>query len=84
MPEMDGYEFCKAVRNSDIINHIPIIVVTAKSEEADRILSVKDGADAYLMKPFNAEELFVQIDRLLEHSRIFSGKVWKGFANRRK
>ena len=77
MPEMDGYEFCKAVRNSDIINHIPIIVVTAKSEEADRILSVKDGADAYLMKPFNAEELFVQIDRLLEHSRILREKYGK-------
>ena len=51
MPEMDGYEFCREIRHSDILNHIPIIIITAKSEEEDRVRGLDTGADAFLQKP---------------------------------
>lgn len=74
MPEMDGCQMCRRVRNSEILNHIPIIVVTAKSEESDRIELLKAGADAYLLKPFNADELNVRIEKLLEQRRLLREK----------
>lgn len=74
MPEMDGYELCREVRSSAILNHIPIIVITAKCEEKDRIRLLEAGADAYLQKPFNAEELRIRINKLLEQRRLLREK----------
>lgn len=74
MPEMDGYEFCGKVRNSAVLNHIPIIVITAKCEEEDRIKGLEAGVDAYLQKPFSADELHVRIKKLLEQRRILREK----------
>lgn len=74
MPEMDGYELCRRVRSSAILNHIPIIVVTAKCEEADRIRLLEAGADAYLQKPFNDEELRTRAAKLLEQRRLLREK----------
>ena len=54
MPGMDGLEMCRQVRANEIINHIPIIVVTAKITEEERIKGLEVGADAYLVKPFNS------------------------------
>ncbi|MBR1550700.1 MAG: response regulator [Muribaculaceae bacterium] len=70
MPEMDGYELCRQVRASALLCHIPIIVVTARATEADRIAGIAAGADAYLLKPFNADELRIRIDKLLEQRRM--------------
>lgn len=66
MPEMDGYELCSKVRESDLLNHIPIIVITAKCTEQDRIKGIKTGADVYLFKPFNSEELNARVENLIE------------------
>lgn len=74
MPEMDGYGLCRQVRGSEILSHIPIIVITAKSEESDRIEGLQAGADAYLLKPFNADELEVRIAKLLEQRRLLREK----------
>ena len=74
MPEMDGYEMCRRVRQSEILSHIPIIIVTARSEDSDRIQGLEIGADAYLLKPFNAEELNVRISKLLEQRRLLREK----------
>ncbi len=74
MPGMDGYALCDEIRREEVTNHIPIIIVTAKSEPEDRIRSVKKGADAYLMKPFHAEELLANIERLLEQRRMLRKK----------
>ena len=74
MPEMNGYALCEKIRKSIAINHIPIIIVSAKSEEADRVLGLDVGADAYLQKPFNTDELFVRIFRLLEQRRLLREK----------
>lgn len=74
MPEKDGYTLCREVRQSDLLNHIPIIVITAKCSESDRIQLLDAGADAYLHKPFNADELHVRVLRLLEQRRLLREK----------
>lgn len=77
MPEMDGYDLCREVRNSDILNHIPIIIITAKCEESDRIQGLNAGADAYLQKPFNTDELIIRVTKLLEQRRLLREKYSK-------
>ena len=72
MPEMNGLEVCRQVRNDEIISHVPIIVITAKVSEADRIEGLEAGADAYLCKPFNDTELRVRVEKLLEQRRYFT------------
>jgi Signal transduction histidine kinase len=74
MPEMDGYEMCNGIRRSDILNHIPIIIITARSEDSDKILGLEAGADAYLLKPFNAAELNIRVSKLLEQRRLLREK----------
>ena len=74
MPGMDGLEVCRQVRSNEIINHIPIIVVTAKITEEERIEGIAAGADAYLSKPFNADELRTRVEKLLEGRRLLCEK----------
>ena len=74
MPEMDGYELCRVVRASDILNHIPVIVVTARCEEKDLLMGLEAGADAYLVKPFSADELKIRVAKLLESRRLLREK----------
>ena len=69
MPEMNGYDLCRRVRKSDVISHIPIIILSAKCTEEDRIKGYEVGADAYLIKPFNADELNARVAVLLEQRR---------------
>lgn len=70
MPRMDGYELCQAVKQSEVLDHIPVIIVTAKTTQQDRLRGLQMGVDAYLNKPFNAEELTVRVDNLLEKHRM--------------
>lgn len=74
MPGMDGLELCRQVRRNDIINHIPIIIVTAKITEQERIRGLEAGADAYLTKPFNSDELHMRVEKLLEGRRLLQEK----------
>lgn len=74
MPGMDGLEVCRQVRGNEIINHIPIIVVTAKITEEYRVKGLEAGADAYLTKPFNADELHTRVEKLLEGRRLLQEK----------
>ncbi len=69
MPEKDGYEVCETLKTDERTSHIPIILLTAKAEASDRITGLRKGADAYLMKPFNKNELFVRLEKLLELRR---------------
>lgn len=62
LPEMDGWEVCKAVRKESVV---PILMLTALSEEIDRILGLELGADDYLTKPFSNRELLARIKALL-------------------
>ena len=72
--EVDGLELCRQVRASELLCHIPIIVITAKTTEADRIRGLEAGADAYLVKPFNSEELLVRVRKLLERQEKLRNK----------
>ncbi len=65
MPEMDGYEVCNFLKNDERTNHIPIILLTAKADETSKLQGLSGGADAYLFKPFNPQELQIRISRLL-------------------
>jgi DNA-binding response OmpR family regulator/anti-sigma regulatory factor (Ser/Thr protein kinase) len=66
MPGMNGLEMCRQIRQSEILNHIPIIAITAKSTEKDKIEGIKAGINAYIYKPFNADELNATINTTLE------------------
>lgn len=65
MPEKDGYEVCTVLKSDKRSSHIPIILLTAKADHEDRIKGLKGGADAYLIKPFNKEELFIRLNQLI-------------------
>lgn len=70
MPEMDGYELCNRVRNAELLCHIPIVVVSARGGDDDRLRALENGADAYLQKPFNAEELALWVAKLIEQRKM--------------
>ncbi|MFV0312709.1 MAG: two-component regulator propeller domain-containing protein [Dysgonomonas sp.] len=69
MPNMDGIEFCNKVKSSLLRNHIPLIMLTAKTNIASKIEALEIGADAYVEKPFSISFLSVQIKNLLESRR---------------
>jgi len=66
MPKKDGFELCDTLKNDERTSHIPIVMLTAKSDVASRIAGLKRGADAYLPKPFNKAELLAHLDNLIE------------------
>lgn len=65
MPRMDGFELCRTIRTDKELCHIPIILLTAKTLDDDRIKGFKLGADLYLSKPFNHDLLLAMVERLL-------------------
>lgn len=64
MPEMDGYSMCEKLKTHRATSHIPILLLTAKSDSHSRLTGLKHGADAYLAKPFDREELLLRIDNM--------------------
>ncbi len=66
MPFVDGFELCRQLRNDEYTSHIPIIMLTAKADIESKIEGLQQGADVYLQKPFNREELLMRIKKLLE------------------
>lgn len=65
LPEMDGLEVCKALRQDSTTGSIPIIMLTAKAGEIDRVLGLELGADDYVTKPFSPRELVLRVKNLL-------------------
>jgi DNA-binding response OmpR family regulator/nitrogen-specific signal transduction histidine kinase len=66
MPRMDGFELLRKIKADKNTSHIPIIMLTAKADKESRMEGISEGADAYLEKPFNNEELQIRIKKLLE------------------
>jgi signal transduction histidine kinase/DNA-binding response OmpR family regulator len=66
MPVLDGFGFCKKLKNDIRTSHIPVILLTARADVDSKMIGLKVGADVYLAKPFNRKELFVRIEKLIE------------------
>jgi len=79
MPVMDGLQFCNLLKNDEIISHIPVILLTALSDDEDRIKGFSTGADGYLVKPFDPSLLKTRIENIIKSrialKRKFSGEV---------
>jgi two-component system, OmpR family, alkaline phosphatase synthesis response regulator PhoP len=67
LPELDGFDVCEHIRLKNI--ETPILMLSARSGSADRVLGLKKGADDYLTKPFNLEELLLRVEKLINKSR---------------
>jgi two-component system phosphate regulon response regulator PhoB len=65
LPGMPGFEVCKILKTQQQTKHIPIIILTAKADEIDRIVGFELGADDYVTKPFSARELLLRINAIL-------------------
>lgn len=74
MPEMDGMTLCRKIKQNTNINHIPVILLTAKNQPEDRLEGMGIGADAYMGKPFNTELLKSTITNLLNNRRLLRNK----------
>lgn len=74
MPQMDGFELLKRLKSSTKTSHIPVILLTTKTEHQSRVEGLEQGADAYVDKPFNLEELEVRISSLIANRLRMKGK----------
>ncbi len=73
MPVMDGYELLKNVRDNPETSEIPVIMLTAKSSDMERIKGLSHGADDFLPKPFNINELALRVNKLLSYEKRIAG-----------
>ncbi len=72
LPEMDGIHVTETIRISN--NEVPILILSAKNSSADRVLGLKKGADDYLTKPFNLEELLLRVHKLIDKNKKLQDK----------
>jgi two-component system phosphate regulon response regulator PhoB len=70
LPEMDGFEICKSLRLNPATAKVPIVMLTAKAAEIDRVLGLELGADDYLTKPFSPRELLLRIKKILSRGQV--------------
>ncbi len=74
MPRLDGFGFCKALKTDLRINHIPVVMLTAKATLEDRLEGLALGADDYLAKPFSTDELLIRVQNLLQQRLVLQQK----------
>ncbi len=79
MPGMDGFEVCATLKGDERTDHIPVIMLTARVGVADRLTGLSRGADVYLAKPFEKEELVIRLEKLLEIRQRLQQKYSSGF-----
>jgi DNA-binding response OmpR family regulator len=69
LPQISGLEICKALKSDPVTKHIPVIMLTAKAEEVDKIVGLELGADDYVTKPFSPRELILRVNRSLQRGK---------------
>ncbi len=69
LPGMDGLEVCRLLKQDEQMRHVPVMMLTAKAEEVDRIVGLELGADDYLTKPFSPRELVLRVKSILRRSK---------------
>ena len=69
MPEMDGYKLCEIIKTNELTSHIPVILLTAKADRESKLTGLETGADDYLSKPFDADELKLIVRNRIEERR---------------
>ncbi len=74
LPGMDGFGICRAIKEKEKLKNIPIIMLTAKGEEVDRIVGLELGADDYMVKPFSPRELVLRVKAILKRGKVESIK----------
>ena len=80
LPERSGIEVCRALRAKDDTRKLPIIMLTARGEESDRVLGLEAGADDYVVKPYSPREMIARINALLRRSEVQSALPHKEYA----
>ena len=70
LPGMDGFDVCKEIRKDSSMSNMPIIMITAKGEEIDKIIGLELGADDYITKPFSVRELVARIKAILRRTNM--------------
>ncbi len=75
MPRMDGYQLARALRSNPRTELIPVVFLTAKGERKDRLAGIRSGVDAYLVKPFDPEELLAVVANLLARAERTSAEL---------
>ena len=83
MPEMDGYTFVKHVRENPLTNWIPVLFLSAKGQSQDKVKGLNTGADVYMVKPFEPEELVAQVESSLKHTERLRNRAVNGDSNQR-
>jgi len=78
MPEMDGYTFVKNVRENPLTNWIPVLFLSAKGQSQDKVKGLNTGADVYMVKPFEPEELVAQVESSLKHTERLRNRAVNG------
>jgi signal transduction histidine kinase/DNA-binding response OmpR family regulator len=77
MPELDGLALCQKIKSEELTSHIPVILLTAKSDVEHQISGLETGADDYIIKPFSSEVLKLRIKNTLEHRKQLAEKFSK-------
>lgn len=79
MPKLNGYQVTQQLKENSKTSHIPIILLTAKATQADKNDGLLSGADSYLLKPFNKEELLIRLNNLIRQRKVLIEKFQAGF-----
>jgi YesN/AraC family two-component response regulator len=74
MPKVNGFQFCKAIRNNEQTSHIPIVILTAKAGFDSKIAGFETGVDDFIVKPFSARELKVRVKNLINQRKLLRSR----------